>query len=170
MNAKLILKIGCINGIISLSIASYGFYYLTPHASDREIKTTIINPKQAVIESVVKDKYIAEVIAKKKYPYTIAAIKKVESSQSGPLTVGDKGESIGMYQIQPRHHGEVPLTVEGQTDKVEDILEGLIKEQGYNEAIRAYNGSGSKARLYRKKVLTLVREMEYLEKELQRKS
>jgi len=170
MCAKRIALTGCTSLICSLGILSYGFYFKGPQKGYTELKTPIIDHKRIVIESVVKDRYIAEVIAKKKYPYTIAAIKKIESDTHGPNITGDGGDSQGMYQVQEKHWGKVPETVEGQTDQVADILEDLVKSQGYYEAPRAYNGSGKKARLYRNKVLTLVKEMEYLEQELKRKS
>lgn len=127
------------------------------------VTKTQIEKKQAAISLICKDNYIASVISKSKYPYTLAAIAKVESDYR-PRAVGDGGKSWGMYQIQRRLHGEFRDTIESQTDKAEDILEALINEQGYYNAIKAYNGTGRPAIKYRQKVLKIVRELETIER------
>ena len=112
------------------------------------------------IDSLVKDKRIANAIKKTKYPYTLAAIAKQETGGTfDPNTVGDKGKSFGLYQIQERHWGKFDKSIEGQTKKAEQILDELIKEHGYNKAVERYNGSGKQARAYRKDVLATVRKL-----------
>ena len=109
------------------------------------------------IDSLVKDKRIANAIKKTKYPYTLAAIAKQETGGTfDPNTVGDKGKSFGLYQIQERHWGKFDKSIEGQTKKAEEILDKLVKEHGYNKAVERYNGSGRMARAYRANVLKTV--------------
>lgn len=109
------------------------------------------------IDSLVKDKRIANAIKKTKYPYTLAAIAKQETGGTfDPNTVGDKGKSFGLYQIQERHWGKFDKSIEGQTKKAEEILDELVKEHGYNKAVERYNGSGRMARTYRANVLKTV--------------
>lgn len=109
------------------------------------------------IDSLVKDKRIANAIKKTKYPYTLAAIAKQETGGTfNPNTIGDKGKSFGLYQIQEQHWGKFDKSIEGQTKKAEEILDELIKEHGYNKAVERYNGSGRMARLYRANVLKTV--------------
>ena len=103
-----------------------------------------------------KDKYISEAIANNSnYPITLAAIAKVESDYR-PQAIGDSGDSIGMFQIQPKHHGAVPNRVPEQVKKADKIFSGLVKQHGYYEAIKRYNGSGKQAEQYRNKVLKIV--------------
>jgi soluble lytic murein transglycosylase-like protein len=106
----------------------------------------------------VGDEQLAEVLAKTKYPKTLAAIAKVESDFD-PHAVGDSGKSIGMYQIQPRLHGPVPKSIQGQTRKAEQLLDKLVKTKGYYLAIARYNGDGPKAEEYRRKVMTELRKI-----------
>jgi hypothetical protein len=108
---------------------------------------------QTKLELFLKDRYIAEAISKTKRPYIIAAIKYEESRRGGPYTVGDEGDSRGMYQVQPKHHGPVPDGVEPQTNQCERILEPLINRYGVEEGIRRYNGRGPSAEQYARRVL-----------------
>jgi hypothetical protein len=125
-----------------------------------EYRVTPKCPVQVKLERYIDDHYIAEVISKTKRPYIMAAIKIVETEQAGPLIKGDNGDSHGMFQIQPKHHGVVPDSVEGQTEKAARILELLIQRRGITAGIQAYNGSGHKARLYAKKVMSLATKIE----------
>lgn len=149
---------------LGLGIVGYGFYKESLQKPPELPVRTYLNKKAEVI-----DKYgrtgisIANEISKKKRPYTIAAIAKEESDYT-LHAVGDGGKSVGMYQIQSHIWGEFEKSLTGQTDKVEEILEALIKESGYKEAIRRYNGRGNQARNYRDRVIKRVKEMERLEK------
>jgi hypothetical protein len=150
MDARLIAKTGIISSLIGLSILWYGFYEKTPLRLNMEARKPI---PERVIADICKD---------------LAAIAKVESDYR-PRAIGDNGKSFGLYQIQQRIWGELKSdSLEDQTDKAQEILETLLKEQSYYEAIKSYNGSGEKANQYRKKVLTIVKELEYKEAELRR--
>lgn len=128
-------------------------------SSSRERKPTVIeNPNS--IDNMINDKRISNAINKSKYPYTLAAIAKRETGGSfNPQTIGDKGKSYGLYQIQERHWGKFDKSIEGQTKKAEQILDELIKEHGYNKAVERYNGSGKQARAYKQDVLATVRKL-----------
>jgi hypothetical protein len=118
-----------------------------------DVKPVQLSKMQVKIERFVKDRYIAECISKTKYPYIIAAIKWEETRNLGPNTWGDGGDSYGLYQVQPKHHGFVSDSVEHQTLQCERIVAGLIARHGIKDGIRRYNGSGPKARAYAQRVL-----------------
>jgi hypothetical protein len=75
---------------------------------------------------------------------TLTAIAEVESNFD-THAVGDSGASIGMFQIQPHHHGVVPVNIYLQAKKASSILSEV-------KMISKYNGSGKAARLYEAKV------------------
>lgn len=127
------------------------------------VTTQEYEKKKQVITIVCKDEYIASVIAKSKYPYTLAAIAKVESDYK-PQVRGDNGKSYGLYQIQAKHWGYVPNTVEGQTRKAERILDTLIEDYGFTRAIERYNGSGKCARRYRERVFYVLKQLQQTER------
>lgn len=158
MNPKQIVAIGTVS-LSTIAAIHISLIKTPPVALKSSVQAPIISKTEQVIASYSKDPYIASVIAKTKYPLTLTAIAKVESDFR-PKAIGDKGMSYGMYQIQKRFHGEFGDTVEEQTDKAEEILEKLIDEQGYYEAIRAYNGSGEQSRKYRAKVIKIVKKLE----------
>ena len=152
MNKKKIAHLLCatyVGGLSTLSLASIQ----KPVTIKQEEK--IIDKK---LYAFIGDKYIANVIAQSKYPYTLAAIAKVESNFR-PRIIGDKGKSFGLYQIQSRYHGAFPETVEGQTKYCEQILEKLFRQYPYEQAIERYNGKGHKARQYRQKVMVAMNEI-----------
>ena len=162
MDARRIVRYG--QGFYALGSLGYcAFFYTTNDIAVQASKAQ--NIKQEVIKRYCGDKHISSVIANSKYPYTLAAIAKIESSYK-PQAKGDNGKSFGMYQIQSHIWGKFEDTLEGQTNKAEEILEKLIKEQGYYEAIRAYNGSGKKAKQYRNKVIKEVNELQQMETEI----
>jgi hypothetical protein len=125
-----------------------------------QYRPAVKNPVQVKLERYIKDPYIAEVISRTKRPYIMAAIKIVETEQAGPLIKGDNGDSHGIFQVQPRHHGKVPKTIEGQTKMAERIVEALIQKKGLKEGIRAYNGNGPAARRYSQRVIELATKIE----------
>lgn len=138
--------------------------YLTPiFLLDNKSKTcenTIIGCCSNSIDKMINNKRISNAINKSKYPYTLAAIAKRETGGTfNPQTIGDKGKSYGLYQIQERHWGKFDKSIEGQTKKAEQILDELIKEHGYNKAVERYNGSGKQARAYKQDVLATVRKL-----------
>lgn len=104
------------------------------------------------LRAYIGDDYIASVIARSRYPFTLAAIAKVESDFR-PQIKGDSGKSHGLYQIQSQHWGSFDKSVEGQTRKAEQVFSELVREYGYKTAIERWNGSGKQARQYRQKVL-----------------
>lgn len=119
-------------------------------------KTTV----QLKLERYIGDKHIAEVISKTKYPVLIAAIAKVESDYR-PQIRGDNGESWGMYQIQPKHHGWLGDSIEDQTKLCERIVHGLLVRKRIDRlAIAKYNGSGVKSIKYAVKVIKVMKDIE----------
>lgn len=122
----------------------------TCYNSSIELSTTSI-------DKLVNNDRIAKAIKKTKYPYTLAAIAKRETGGTfNPNVVGDRGQSFGLYQIQEKHWGKFDKSIEGQTNKAEEILDKLIKAHGYTKAIERYNGSGKMARMYKEDVLKTV--------------
>jgi hypothetical protein len=121
------------------------------NASTDTTKSKTLTQKR--IEQLLGDEYIAEAISKSKRPYLYAAIKYEESRLAGPGITGDNGESIGMFQVQPKHHGAVPDGVEPQVAQCERILEPLIKRYGLEGGVTRYNGWGEDARAYTRRVL-----------------
>lgn len=99
---------------------------------------------------------IKRAVAKTKYPKTLYAIAVVESSLN-PHAVGDGGRSKGLYQIREDLHGRVPHDIEGQTKKAAKMFDTLVKQYGYRNAIRKWNGSGEETKKYRSKVMLAMR-------------
>jgi hypothetical protein len=66
----------------------------------------------------------------------------IEESDGDPKAIGDGGKSIGAFQIQPQHYGPVPKHIDGQAQKAQVILEGLIKENKgrLRISLAKYNG------------------------------
>ena len=126
---------------------------------------TPVDKKKAAIYAMCKDKYITDVLANSKYPYTLTAIAKVESDFR-PNVRGDHGKSYGLYQIQERYWGYVPRTIEGQTRVAERVIESLVNEHGYSRAIKHYNGSGKDAERYRRRVLLVINQLEMIERSI----
>jgi hypothetical protein len=143
--------------LISWGLVGYGFHKenitTSPMRSDKD---KIIDKS---IYKMVGDKHIANTLACSKYPRILTAIAKVESDFR-PQIVGDSGDSVGLFQIQPKHHGAVPETIEGQTKHAERILDELIRQHGMPKAIERYNGKGQQARRYKQKVIAIIDEME----------
>jgi hypothetical protein len=133
------------------------------YAPNTEAKTGVFpvesSDTQKRLERYIKDKHIAEEIAKTKRPYIYAAIAKVESDFR-PQIIGDGGDSHGMFQIQRKYHGWLGDGVQHQTDLCQRILEPLIARHGLEEGIRRYNGSGPAARRYSKRIIELSRIIE----------
>lgn len=116
---------------------------------------------QIKLEKHIGDEYISEEIAKSKYPYLMAAIKLEESGLSGPYIVGDGGDSLGMFQIQPQHWGEFDYRVDKQVAHCQKIIDYLISKnkKSLHSAISRYNGRGVKADKYANRVLSKAREI-----------
>lgn len=105
------------------------------------------NPKVARLESLLHQ-------YKSPKPYSMARALSstprvnlytslaIEESNANPLAIGDNGQSIGAFQIQPKHHGPVHLTPILQTAKAVRILEDLIKMNHgkLRPALAQYNG------------------------------
>lgn len=108
------------------------------------------------LEAVTNDRYIAEVLAKSKYPLLLTAIAKQESGFR-PLVRGDGGKSWGMFQMQPKLHGNFNLSVENQVRKAEQVMTWMIAAYGWPKAAQKWNGEGRDARRYQKSVLATMR-------------
>lgn len=150
--------------ILVLTISIVGHLILIAGLKERKRKP--VQPAKSIKEQVIliicKDEYIASVIARHDYAYELTAIAKLESDFR-PQIKGDNGKSKGMYQIQERIHGRFGDTVDDQTGKAVRVFESFVSEHGYEKAFERYNGCGSKARLYRKMALRLVKQMEQQE-------
>jgi hypothetical protein len=153
MNAKKIALYGLGSVTMLGGIVSYSFYKQTsPVASQELVRTNL----EIAIADMCKDDYIAEHIAKSKYPFELGAIASVESD-CRPQIRGDNNEAYGLYQIQEKHWGRFNDDIGSQTRKAETVLDALVKQHGYERAIERYNGSGVEARLYKKKVLDRIK-------------
>lgn len=86
-------------------------------------------------------------------PFLTLAQGNIESNLNH-LVTGDKGKSVGAFQVQARHWGDVPKDFLGQAKQYQRImLELVAKNQGdVWEAVEDYNGSGKQAVRYREKV------------------
>lgn len=146
--------------VSSLAYAVMLLISLKPNKDVPQYRVKHKNPVQVKIERYIKDPYIAEVISKRKRPYLLAAIKLIETEQAGPYITGDDGDSIGMFQVQPRHWNKVEYEVSKQVIQCEKIVEFLIDKHGISKGIERYNGSGRNARHYSKRVIDLAAKIE----------
>lgn len=147
--------------IILINNNIYNNKYNNNNIWGTNVPPNIIN-KEAYekISRYSQNKELAECLADTKYPYVLAAIAKVESDYR-PHVKGDGGDSFGLYQIQRKHWGSVGSTIEQQTDKAEAIFSTLRGRSDTNgEAIRRWNGSGKKARIYQQKVIKAIKEIQ----------
>lgn len=131
---------------IFLSYLHYAFY-ASPNSlvgQEKEIKHT---EAKAVKVEEVKGLSIYERFGKQYgiSPKLLKAIAKVESGEQ-PGIVGDDGESIGLFQIQPKWHaqrlkeGESLLDPEVNTRVACEILTELMdKYATLDEVLTAYN-------------------------------
>lgn len=84
---------------------------------------------------------MAKAVLHTKRPHIMAAIA-LRESDGDPTAVGDRGASVGAFQIQPKHHGPVPVDPVAQALKAERILEDLLLESRgrLRCALAKYNG------------------------------
>lgn len=129
---------------------------LQPH--DKEVKPAVLFSEITVCKQKKKtDKELAlETIAKSKYPKTLKAIAIVES-RIDPKSIGDHGDSYGLFHIQKKYWGPVPKSIEGQVDKAEKILDELIEKHGYYDALARWNGKGKASIRHRNRVLLAMK-------------
>lgn len=125
----------------------YNVFYASPGSlagQEKEIKHT---EAKAVKVEEVKEVSIYERYGKQYgiSPKLLKAIAKVESGEQ-PGIVGDDGESVGLFQIQPKWHaqrlkeGESLLDPEVNTRIACEILTELMDKYGtLDEVLTAYN-------------------------------
>lgn len=143
-----------------LSYLHYAFY-ASPGSlagQEKEIKHT---EAKAVKVEEVKEVSIYERYGKQYgiSPKLLKAIAKVESGEQ-PSMVGDDGESVGLFQIQPKWHmqrlqeGESLLDPEVNTRIACEILTELMDKYGtLDEVLTAYNcGHDTGSREYANRV------------------
>lgn len=143
-----------------LSYLHYAFY-ASPGSlagQEKEIKQT---EAKAVKVEEIKEQSIYERYGKQYgiSPKLLKAIAKVESGEK-PGIVGDDGESVGLFQIQPKWHaqrlkeGESLLNPEVNTRIACEILTELMDKYGtLDEALTAYNrGYDDGDRMYANRV------------------
>ena len=139
----------------------YNAFYASPGSvagPEKEIKHT---EAKAVKVEEIKEQSIYEKYGKQYgiSPKLLKAIAKVESGEQ-PGTVGDDGESIGLFQIQPKWHaqrlkyGESLLNPEVNTRIACEILTELMDKYGtLDEVLTAYNcGHDTGSREYANRV------------------
>ena len=139
----------------------YNVFYASPGSvagQEKEIKHT---EAKAVKVEEVKEVSIYERYGKQ-YGISSKLLKAVAKVESGeqPNMVGDDGESIGLFQIQPKWHsqrlkeGESLLDPEVNTRIACEILTELMDKYGtLDEVLTAYNcGHGDGSRVYANKV------------------
>lgn len=114
---------------------------------------------QEKIETILPPAIAKPIAERTVYPKTLAAIAHTES-RGNHKAVGDKGQSRGAFQVQAKHWGIVPDSIEKQVDQANVIFMSLVREYGYREAVKRWNGDGPKADKYQRTVLALVRELE----------
>lgn len=136
-------------------------FYASPSSlvgHEKEIKQT---EAKAVKVEEVKELSIYERYGKQYgiAPKLLKAIAKVESGEQ-PNMVGDDGESVGLFQIQPKWHvqrlkeGESLLDPEVNTRIACEILTELMDKYGtLDEVLTAYNcGHDTGSREYANRV------------------
>ena len=139
----------------------YNVFYASPGSlagQEKEIKHT---EAKAVKVEEVKEVSIYERYGKQYgiSPKLLKAIAKVESGEK-PGIVGDDGESVGLFQIQPKWHaqrlkeGESLLDPEVNTRIACEILTELMDKYGtLDEVLTAYNcGHDTGSREYANRV------------------
>ena len=139
----------------------YNAFYASPGSlagQEKEIKHT--EPKAVKVEEV-KELSIYERFGKQYgiSPKLLKAIAKVESGEQ-PGIVGDDGESVGLFQIQPKWHaqrlkeGESLLDPEVNARIACEILTELMdKYVTLDEVLTAYNlGYDDGSRMYANRV------------------
>ena len=114
---------------------------------------------QEKIETILPAAIAKPIAERSAYPKTLAAIAHTES-RGNHKAIGDRGESRGAFQVQAKHWGFVPDSIEKQVDQANVIFVQLVKEHGYREAVRRWNGDGPASKKYQRTVLALVRELE----------
>jgi len=74
----------------------------------------------------------------------MAAIAVAESN-GDPAAVGDGGESLGAFQVQPKHHGPVSASPVQQALQAEKILEELVQASRgrLRQGLAKYNGGSN---------------------------
>lgn len=139
----------------------YNVFYASPNSlvgHEKEIKQT---EAKAVKVEEVKELSIYERYGKQYgiSPKLLKAIAKVESGEQ-PSMVGDDGESVGLFQIQPKWHmqrlkeGESLLDPEVNTRIACEILTELMEKYAtLDEVLTAYNcGHDTGSREYANRV------------------
>lgn len=139
----------------------YNAFYASPGSvagPEKEIKPT---EAKAVKVEEIKEQSIYEKYGKQYgiSPKLLKAIAKVESGEQ-PGIVGDDGESVGLFQIQPKWHaqrlkeGESLLDPEVNTRIACEILTELMDKYGtLDEVLTAYNcGHDTGSREYANRV------------------
>ena len=148
-----------------LSYLHYAFYASPGSLAGQEKEIKHIEAKAVKVEEV-KEVSIYERYGKQYgiSPKLLKAIAKVESGEQ-PGTVGDDGESIGLFQIQPKWHmqrlkeGESLLDPEVNIRVACEILSELMdKYATLDEVLTAYNcGHDTGSREYANRVYEELR-------------
>jgi len=126
-----------------------------PVADQPTVKAVAKSATQESIEKLLPV-HQAALIAGTSYPKTLAAIAHTES-RGDQRAIGDGGKSLGLFQIQPAHWGRVDLDdLEQQVAKADAVFCTLVKQYGYREAVRRWNGDGKASRKYQQVVLAKV--------------
>lgn len=104
---------------------------------------------------------MARAAMRTKRPALSAAQAIVESR--GNIKARGKAGEKGAWQVREKYWGKVPGSAVKQALQNERIIEDLIRATGgLPLAVERYNGTGKKARVYSRKVLTLARRLDVL--------
>jgi hypothetical protein len=102
---------------------------------------------------------MAVAVSQTKRPALMAALAVVESN-GNPSAVGYSGDSLGAWQVQPKHWGPVSESPVQQALQAEKILEALVESRGsLRRGLIAYNAghnSPPQSHRYAVKVLKLA--------------
>ena len=87
---------------------------------------------------------MAMAVTATKNPPLMAALAVVESN-ADPSAVGDGGESLGAFQVQPKYHGAVSASPVQQALQAERILEEIVQASRgrLRQGLARYNGGSN---------------------------
>lgn len=141
-----------LGGAFVVLLGLVGTYEQTP---EPVVQAVASSNTEDQIAKILPPPLAKAIVERAEYPRTMAAIAHTES-RGNHTAVGDHGKSRGAFQVQPRFWGDVPDSIEEQVDQANRIFMLLVKQYGYREAVRRYNGSGSASIKYQQTVLAKV--------------
>lgn len=141
-----------LGGAFVVLLGLVGTYEQTP---EPVVQAVSMSRTEQQIAQILPSHVAKAIVDRSDYPRTMAAIAHTESG-GNHKAIGDHGKSRGAFQVQPRFWGDVPDSIEEQVDQANRIFMLLVKQYGYREAVRRYNGSGAASIKYQQTVLAKV--------------